>query len=90
LACCKKIAIPYIYPDFKKEEREFFTARGCTLQVEEKAAFIVMDSICPHLTPKGCAIYKDRPFFCEMFDGRNSDIVKDVCKWKELECLSRL
>ena len=81
MECCKILKIPHReFPTLSI--RAFYEVRGCTILLERGIFYIIVPYFCPHLTPKGCDIYEDRPQDCKNYDGRDDSAVN--CKWKEL------
>jgi Fe-S-cluster containining protein len=67
----------------------FYETRGCKTKLVSKGklreVFILVPYRCPHLSPTGCLIYKDRPEVCRKYDGRRDVMIAEKCKWKELK-----
>jgi Fe-S-cluster containining protein len=77
--CCKHIS--FVIPA-NAETLYFYKVRGYRIILTAfNEAFIVIPSVCQHLTPKGCAIYSSRPKGCEAYDGSKSITMKDKCLW---------
>lgn len=86
--CCREIGIwtDVVYP----ECLEFYKVRGFQVDEVEGRVMIGITSLegkhnvdCPHLTPTGCGIYKDRPSICREYDGRKDPLMKDRCLWPQ-------
>ena len=81
MACCKVLSfeIP-VHP----ETLDFYGSRGVKIiytDVTPLKAIVVIPHVCSKLTSTGCSIYKTRPLSCQVFNGRKSPAVKDVCLW---------
>lgn len=65
---------------------EFYEARGCKIKdaIGDNMA-VMVPSVCPHLSVKGCDIYDKRPDLCRQYDGRLDRYMKDVCRLDEME-----
>ena len=70
--CCEKVGVytdPRIYEMSKADIIHFYESRGATVSESDQELFIVFDIPCPHLSAKGCAIYKNRPKICRKYSG---------------------
>lgn len=83
LACCKRLQFPADRFGLSEDDMMFYKTRGCTFNMQKGIFFIAMHNICPQLTARGCKIYDSRPLACQIYDGRNDPLVKDVCLWDE-------
>ena len=77
MECCGTLVVPNSYRD--PALAELYEARG--VEYYDYNRFLIIPSICKHLTHKGCDIYNDRPLACRMYDGRMLPFMKDKCKW---------
>ena len=80
-ACCKVLYIPTSFP--RKEDLEFYKARGVTFGNIKGVLHAIIPSVCPQLTKEGCSIYDKRPEACMYYDGRKDPLLKDICLWKK-------
>jgi hypothetical protein len=80
-ACCKLLMFEV---DKLVETFRFYAARQLQMVTKDNKMYVVVPHVCPHLTPKGCAIYKTRPQACQCFDGRDCPAVMEECLWKHL------
>jgi len=82
--CCKTIAMPaFLLGD--PMTTDWLKFRGCEFFQTNFGMFVLIPSICPYLTDKGCAVYERRPEVCRNYDGRQIPFMVDKCKWNELE-----
>jgi Fe-S-cluster containining protein len=86
LECCKWLVYPLPVrkdqpQDVVDRTKHFYETRGCETMLYKNRFLIKIFSPCQHLTPRGCAIYDDRPLLCKNYDGRDSPISKDDCLW---------
>ena len=80
--CCEKIGVytdPRIYEMSEDDVIHFYEARGAAVTRSDDELFIVFNIPCPHLSLKGCAIYKDRPNICRKYSGLHE--FGDDCLW---------
>ena len=78
-ACCKVFYVPTKISATK--EYIFFTLRGCKVKNYKGNQVVVVPLPCPHLTPKGCSIYSERPDICKEYDGTKDPLMKHKCLW---------
>jgi len=82
MECCKIFAVPVRAVDIHPDSIAFYEARGCKLATLSGGRIgVVIPISCPHLTPEGCDIYKDRPLDCRLYDGSKDPLMKDKCLW---------
>jgi Fe-S-cluster containining protein len=84
--CCGYVGVytdPTIYELSEKEVIHFYEARGATVTRDGEHLFIVFKLPCPHITPKGCAIYNKRPKICKIYSGLE-EFGKE-CLWSSIE-----
>jgi len=81
LECCKVFYIPVRIAT--EAEKEFYEARGCTIENFRGNEVVVIPLPCPHLTPEGCDIYDERSEICKSYDGTKDPLMKDKCLWIE-------
>ena len=71
-----------------KAMSNFYTVRGCQTKIVQLVDYyllvVLVPTICPFLSQKGCSRYDTRPPACRHYDGRKDIMISDVCKWKEL------
>jgi Fe-S-cluster containining protein len=60
----------------------FYEARGAAVTKSDDELFIVFNIPCPHLSLKGCAIYKERPKICRKYSGLHE--FGDDCLWSTI------
>ena len=83
--CCKWMGI-IIPSDEWKERRKFYEVRGCEVaRTEGDDVYVLLPSVCPHLTPNGCDIYDYRPNYCREYDGRDDPAMRGRCKLYAVE-----
>ena len=82
--CCKLTVIPTAYDKDNKKAWEFYEAKGFKVGTHGEAELIhvIIPWHCAMLTPFGCKIYKDRPKWCRLYDGRLDPFVKH-CLWND-------
>ena len=88
LECCKYLRFDYTVrqPEIKAELELFYTVRGCSVTTVKNqgrpdwSLYILVPSVCPHLTSLGCAIYEHRPRSCRAYDGLNDITIRHLCK----------
>jgi Fe-S-cluster containining protein len=83
--CCMQVGVytdPSIYEMTEREVVHFYEARGATVTKSDSELFIVFNLPCPHLSNKGCAIYKKRPKICRKYSGL--DEFGDDCLWSQI------
>ena len=78
--CCKWVFLPLaIGPNYLP----FYKGvRGMDIKFHNFNPWLVLYAPCQHITPEGCAIYKNRPEACKDFDGRKMIFYSDKCLWK--------
>lgn len=77
--------------DCVEELERFYRVRGCEIRglknswggTETWLADVPLP--CPHLTPRGCDFYDERPEVCRLYDGRRDPVMRERCRWGELE-----
>jgi len=80
MECCKILAIPADV--FSPRAIELYVTRGCWLaSISGGRRGVVIPYPCPHLTPKGCNIYEQRPQDCRDYNGTKDPLMKDKCLW---------
>ncbi len=86
--CCREIGIythPGLYTCSEEEIVKFYQTRGFTVEKSDEVLILTLKHSCPHLTPKGCDIYKQRPRVCRDYSGL--DDFGESCLWSALpEC----
>jgi Fe-S-cluster containining protein len=83
--CCKLLAVPSGFaPDAQPEARAFFKVRGDATVIVNGILFVIVAKPCQHLTAFGCAIYHERPRPCREFNGLRDPIMRQHCKWKDI------
>jgi len=85
--CCKQIYVAIQLPSDNRQQfyiREFYSARGIKLKQHDGVTYLIIPHKCPHLTPKGCDCYHNRPEACFAYDGRNDPFLKDDCLWNSI------
>ena len=85
LECCRTLAIPFDHYSLDEDDIKFYKMRGVELLTITQGPYLLVPSVCPHLTENGCDIYKDRPKICKDYDGREVPFMKYKCKWRELK-----
>jgi Fe-S-cluster containining protein len=83
--CCMQVGVytdTSIYELTESEVVHFYEARGATVSKSDEELFIVFDLPCPHITPKGCAIYEKRPEICRKYSGLHE--FGDNCLWSQI------
>jgi Fe-S-cluster containining protein len=66
----------------KDDVIHFYEARGAEVTRSDDELFIVFNIPCPHLSLKGCGIYKDRPKICRKYSGLHE--FGDDCLWSTI------
>jgi len=60
---------------------DFYNVRGAAVYETPTLPLVAFKLTCQHLTPRGCAIYADRPQACRDYDGRDDPVLDGECLW---------
>ena len=90
MECCRWLTfITEVPKDKVNYMTPLYKMRDCKVTVMPRGGkavvVILVPKTCHHLSPIGCAIYQTRPQACRDYDGRRDPVLKDICKWNELE-----
>ena len=85
LKCCKIMLFEIVSHGYDYV-KEFYEIRGFEVKQlsEGNVVVILRNEKCPHITEKGCDIYKRRPYVCRAYDGRLDPVLGTECAWNEL------
>ena len=79
--CCKWLGFIISTVGKNKDElREMYAWRGAEIkQMSDNQIFMIIPSVCKHLTQFGCNRYHTRPAWCRRYDGRTDPAMVDKC-----------
>ena len=86
LECCKRVSLSIEIEGPMYLYEEWAAVRNIKIiTIEDNKIWMAVPYPCPHLTDKGCKIYKVRPVICRIYDATEDPAARDKCKWKELK-----
>lgn len=77
--CCKMVYLPLNIVG--SEELAFYRLRGFEFITIGDRLFTVIHKACQKFKNNSCSIYPLRPQACKVYDGREDELLKEVCLW---------
>lgn len=84
LRCCNYVAVRAAFNMDNENAIDFYNVRGAAVYETPTLPLVAFKLTCQHLTPRGCAIYLDRPQACRDYDGRDDPVLDGVCAWNQI------